>query len=54
LDNLAEIINSYDREKLKANVKRAREDLSMKRHIVRLINFYEQVVENKGGNVYEL
>lgn len=51
LDNLTEIINSYDREKLKANVKRAREELSMKRHIVRLINFYEQIVENKGGNV---
>ena len=51
LDNLTEVINSYDREKLKANVKRAREELSMKRHIGRLINFYEQIVENKKGNV---
>ncbi len=51
LDNLTEVINSYDREKLKSNVKRAREELSMKRHIVRLINFYEQIVENKEGNV---
>lgn len=48
LDNLTEIINSYDREQLKANVKRAREELSMKRHIVRLINFYEQITENNG------
>lgn len=47
LDNLSEIINSYDREKLKANVKKAREELSMKRNIGRLISFYEQVVESK-------
>ncbi len=47
LDNLSGIIKSYDREKLKANVKRAREELSMKRQIGRLIDFYEQVVGNK-------
>lgn len=46
LNNLVEVINSYDREKLKANVKRARQELSMKRHIGRLIKFYEQVVAN--------
>ncbi|OHB74374.1 MAG: hypothetical protein A2W17_07920 [Planctomycetes bacterium RBG_16_41_13] len=47
LNNLSEIINSYDREKLRGNVKRARQELSMKRHIGRLIAFYEQVVEGK-------
>lgn len=46
-DKLSEIINGYDREKLKANVKRAREELSMKRNIGRLIEFYEQVVGNR-------
>lgn len=50
LDNLSEIINSYDREKLKANVKRAREELSMKKHIGRLIDFYGQVVGNNKRN----
>lgn len=45
--NLSEIINSYDREKLIANVKRARQELSMKIHIGRLIDFYGQVVEGK-------
>lgn len=47
LNNLTEVINSYDREKLRANVKRARQELSMKRHIGRLIDFYGQVVEGK-------
>ena len=47
LDNLPEIINSYDREKLNANVKKAREELSMKKHIGRLIDFYEQVMQNE-------
>jgi hypothetical protein len=42
LDNLPEVINSYDREKLRANVKKAREELSMKKHIGRLINFYSK------------
>ncbi len=46
LDNLSEIINSYDREKLRANVKRARQELSMKRQIGRLINFYDKVCNN--------
>jgi len=47
LDNLHKIIDRYDREKLKANVKRAREELSMKRNIGRLVKFYEQVVGNE-------
>ena len=47
LDNLPEIINSYDQEKLNANVKKAREELSMKKHIGRLIDFYEQVMQNE-------
>jgi len=42
LDNLPEIINSYDREKLKANVKKAQKELSMERHIGRLVSFYEE------------
>lgn len=42
IDALAEIIKRYDYEKLKANVKRAREELSMKKHIDRLIDFYEK------------
>lgn len=45
-DNLSEIINRHDREKLIANVKKAREDMSMKNHIGRLIEFYEQVLES--------
>ncbi len=43
LDNLPEIINSYDREKLRANVKKAQKELSMDKQIGRLITFYEQV-----------
>lgn len=43
LDNLPEIINSYNQERLKTNVKMAREELSMKRHIGRLIEFYKEV-----------
>ncbi|TVM04127.1 MAG: hypothetical protein CV087_01645 [Candidatus Brocadia sp. WS118] len=42
IDSLAEIIKSYDYEKLKANVKRARDEFSMKKHIGRLIEFYGQ------------
>lgn len=43
LDNLSKIIKSYDIEKLRANVKKAQKDLSMERHIGRLINFYQEV-----------
>ena len=43
LDNLHEIINSYDIGKLRDNVKKARKELSMDKHIGRLITFYEQV-----------
>ena len=43
LDNLHEIINSYDIGKLRDNVKKARKELSMNKHIGRLITFYEQV-----------
>ena len=47
LDNLFDIIKQYDYEKLKANVNRAREELSMKKHIGRLIEFYDQVYATK-------
>lgn len=43
LDNLPDVINRYDREKLRANVKKAQKELSMDKHIGRLITFYEQV-----------
>lgn len=52
LNNLTEVINSYDREKLIANVKRARQEMSMKRHIGRLIDFYGQVVEGKNESKF--
>lgn len=48
LDNLFDIIKHCDYEELKTNVKRAREELSMKNHIGRLIEFYESVC-NKNG-----
>lgn len=48
LDNLFDIIKHCDYKKLKTNVKRAREELSMKNHIGRLIEFYESVC-NKNG-----
>ena len=47
IDFLAEIIKRYDYEKLKANVMQTREELSMKKHIGRLIDFYEQAVATK-------
>jgi len=47
LDNLFDIIKQYDYEKLKANAKRAREELSMKNHIGRLIEFYDRVYATK-------
>jgi hypothetical protein len=43
LDNLPNVINSYDIGKLRANVKKAQKELSMDKHIGRLITFYEQV-----------
>lgn len=43
LDNLPDVINSYDIGKLRANVKKAQKELSMDKHIGRLITFYEQV-----------
>lgn len=43
LDNLPEVIDSYDREKLKANIKKAQTELGMDKQIGRLITFYEQV-----------
>lgn len=51
IDSLSEIIQQCDYEKLKANVKRAREDLSMKKHIGRLIEFYEQACSKSKSNV---
>ncbi len=47
LEDLHKIIESYDREKLRTIVKKAREELSMKRQIGRLIDFYEKVVADK-------
>lgn len=43
IDNLSDIVSSYDRKKLKANVEKAKEELSMKKHINRLIAFYREV-----------
>lgn len=43
LDNLPAIINSYDRKKLIANVKKAQIEFGMDKQIGRLITFYEQV-----------
>lgn len=43
LDNLSEIIKRCDREKLRTNVQKARQKLSMENHIERLIAFYEEV-----------
>jgi hypothetical protein len=43
LDNLPEIISSYDRKKLIANVKKAQTELGMDKQIGHLITFYEQV-----------
>lgn len=51
IDSLSEIIKRYDYEKLKANVKRAREELSMKRHINRLIEFYEEACSKSTNSV---
>jgi len=45
LDNLPKIIECYDYEKLKANVKKARRELFMGKHIGRLIEFYNQIAE---------
>ena len=47
IEYLSEIIKGYDYEKLRFNVRRAREELSMKKHIGRLIEFYEQVYATK-------
>jgi len=44
IDNLSEIIKSYNYKELKANVKEAQKRLSVKRHIRRLIDFYAQVL----------
>ncbi len=43
LENLPAIINSYDRNKLIANVKKAQTELGMDKQIGHLITFYEQV-----------
>lgn len=48
VERLSEIIKGYDYEKLRFNVSRAREELSMKKHIGRLIEFYEQVHNANG------
>lgn len=45
--SLFEIVKKYDYEKLRHNIKRAQEELSMKKHIGRLIEFYDQVYATK-------
>jgi len=47
IECLSEIIRDCDYEKLLSNVWRAREEFSMKNHIGRLIEFYEQVYATK-------
>lgn len=47
LDNLPDVISRYDREKLNANVLKAQRELSMERHIGRLVAFYEEVYTQK-------
>lgn len=47
LDNLFGIIKQHDYEKLKANVKKASEELSVKKHIGRLIEFYDRIYAAK-------
>ena len=47
IECLSEIIKECDYEKLLSNVRRAREELSMKNHIGRLIEFYDQVYATK-------
>lgn len=49
INNLSEIINKYDYNKLRNNVKIAREELSMEKHIDRLITLYEKITDNKTG-----
>lgn len=46
LENLPQVFERYDQEKLRANVKKAREELSMRRHIGRLIEFYNQIASS--------
>ncbi len=48
LDKISDIIKRCDYEELKINVKRAREELSIKNHIGRLIEFYERVCSGNG------
>jgi hypothetical protein len=50
VDCLSETIKKCDYEKLLCNVRRVREDLSMKKHIGRLIEFYDQVYATKALN----
>ncbi len=49
IDRLAGIIQSCDYEKLRANVKNAQRELSMEKHISRLIDFYEQAALRQGA-----
>ncbi len=43
LEHLPAIIGSCDLDKLRANVRQARQELSMARHIGRLVQFYDQI-----------
>lgn len=47
IGSLAEIMKGYDYKKLQENVKKAREDFTMEKHINRLIEFYGQVSGNR-------
>ena len=48
IEHLSEIIKTCDYEKLKSNIKQAQEELSLKKHINRLIEFYNQVANSYG------
>ncbi|MCG3770494.1 MAG: hypothetical protein JW384_01644 [Nitrosomonadaceae bacterium] len=47
LDNLVEILSAVDRRKLAANVRRARESMSVRRHIKSLVDFYAEAVDHR-------
>jgi len=53
INNLSEIVRQYDYEKLRTNVRRAREDFSMKKHIGRLVEFYGQACSKSTNSIYE-
>lgn len=46
---IVSLVKRYDYETLKANVKKAKEVLSMKNHISRLIEFYKQACKESAN-----